>query len=144
VAGLALEGDHYPADADDGHHDADIDSLGYQHDALLDMQFEKDADILPLGLGESRGISANPAKRVGQRLVPGTFSASIDGSSTPAKPRLPTQESPNSLCSSARKSTTSSGWRSTTPAFFSERAVSSAVITPAIPSKRPPEGTVSE
>jgi hypothetical protein len=30
------------------------------------------------------------------------------------------------------------------PAFFRERAVSSAAITPAIPSKRPPEGTVSE
>ncbi len=63
---------------------------------------------------------------------------------TPAMPRLPMQDRPNSLGSSARKSITSIACRSTTPDSASERAISSAASTPAGPSKRPPDGTVSE
>ncbi len=58
-------------------------------------------------------------------------------------PRLPTQDTPYSLGSSARKSTISSACLSTSPRSRKTRAISSPATTPAIPSKRPPEGTVS-
>ena len=74
---------------------------------------------------------------------PGSARSSILSSSEPVMPRLPTHDSPYSLGSSARKSITSSVWSSWTPESRSARTTSSPVATPAMPSKRPPAGTVS-
>ncbi len=78
-----------------------------------------------------------------KRSPPGSVKSSIGASSAPTMPRLPTQESPYSLGSSARKSMTSMLWSSRSPLSRSARTTSSAVATPAMPSKRPPDGTVS-
>jgi hypothetical protein len=58
-------------------------------------------------------------------------------------PRLPMQASPYSLGSSARKSITSIVCCGRMPASRSARTISSPVASPAIPSNRPPDGTLS-
>ena len=88
--------------------DADIEPLRFQHDALLDVQFEERLDVGTLCRGEPIRIAADPAQRRRASVSPpGSVNSSIDGSSAPAMPRLPTQDRPYSLGSSARKSMTS-------------------------------------
>ena len=69
MVGLALEYDLNTADADDGRHQADVDALGLEHHALLDMHFEEGGDILSLRLREFFRIAADAAKRGRQRLA---------------------------------------------------------------------------
>ena len=74
----------------------------------------------------------------------GKLRARSDAVNTPAQLRLPTQEIPKSLGSSARKSTTSRGCIRETCCSRIDCAASRAASNPSMPSKRPPAGTVSE
>ncbi len=75
---------------------------------------------------------------------PASVKASDSALRLPVIPRLPTQDNPYTLGSSARKSTSSISCLNLMPLSFKTRPISSAAITPATPSKRPPLGTVSE
>ncbi len=74
----------------------------------------------------------------------GKLRARSDSVNTPAQLRLPTQETPKSLGSSARKSTTSRGCRKEICCSRIDCAASRPASRPNTPSKRPPAGTVSE
>lgn len=58
------------ADPDNRGDDADIEEARFQHDALLDMQLQKGADIAALGEIEPVGIAADPPQGIAQLLAP--------------------------------------------------------------------------
>jgi hypothetical protein len=93
----------------------------------------------------ARRSGSPPTRRSASRSFspPGSVRSSIPASSALTMPRLPTQDRPYSLGSSARKSMTSIACSSRTPASHSDRTTSRPVARPAIPSNRPPDGTVS-
>src|SRR5260370_34097308 len=71
MIGLALEPDFDAADPDDRCDDADIERLRFQHDALLDVQFQEGADIVALCEVEPVRIAADAPQRVAQLLASG-------------------------------------------------------------------------
>ena len=71
MIGLALKYDLDPPDTDDRGNDADIERPRFEHDALLDVQLEKSADIVALGPIELIGIAADAPQRIAQRLAAG-------------------------------------------------------------------------
>ena len=89
------------------------------------------------------GSPPTPRKAWSRRSPHGLVIASMRSSSLPQRPRLPTHERPKSVGSSARQSMTSTGLRKGRPFSFKVLATSSAAMTPATPSKRPPRATVS-
>ena len=71
MIGLALEDDFDATDADDRADDTDIEEARFQHDALLDMQFQKGADVVALGEVEPVGIAADAPQGVAQFFAAG-------------------------------------------------------------------------
>ena len=71
VVGGALKHDLDAPDADDRGDDADIERLGFQYDALFDVQFEEGAHVRTLRLGQPIRIAADLAQRIAQGFAAG-------------------------------------------------------------------------
>ena len=129
---------------DDRSDEAEIDAIAFKNDALLDVQLQIARESRRFASPRRAGSPPTRAMAAASVSPAAFLAASVASSSTPAMVRLPTQEIPYSLGSSARKSTTSIGCRSRSPLSRKARTISSAAMTPAGPSNLPPEGTVSE
>ena len=145
VIGAALDHDLEAGDAGDGRDHADVDPLRLQHRALLPMCSSRNARMSSRR-ARSRRAASPPTMAIpsGSVRPSGRGARARRRARAPPCPATPTQETPNTVTSSPRQSTTSRSWSSVTPRSASARATSSPAATPAMPSKRPPEGTVSE
>ena len=83
-----------PADADDRGDNADIERPRLEHGALLDVQFQKRADVVAARPTDAIRVAADPAQRIAQMLAAGSGEIEHRVRSAPDMPRLPTQESP--------------------------------------------------
>ena len=143
MVGGAVEDDLDSPDADDGCDDADIERLRFKHDALLDMQLQERLDVGTLGVSEPIGIAAHPPQCVAQSLASGLGQIKHRRFE---RTRHPATADAGKAVFARLLGEKIDDFDAVLEAlaFIAQRAHDfQAVATPAIPSKRPPDGTVS-
>ena len=146
VIGGAVEHDLDAGDADDRGDEAEVDPVVLEHRALLDMQFEIARDVASAAPAPSRcHVAADAVDGVGRASRRSDWCRPA-ACRRARPPWRGCRRRRRRIRSAPRRGNPRPRWRARARyrAACIARTTSSAAMTPAGPSKRPPEGTVSE